>query len=141
MPSVLEPAGSEADGTVIEKPDAAQYGLPRAVATSGRFPPTTPLPSMVPPLPIWPRNNWTSSAPAQPWAVVSTNQPLTLIAPLVDRVAPVDGLSMKPVNVLLALAASGPGAQPELGAAVCAAADPVPRTSTAANALTTGMRR
>src|SRR5438876_2480976 len=74
--SVWLPAGKP--GTAAPKPDAAQYGLPVAAATSGRDCANDALASIRPPPSMVPNQTWTSSAPAQPWAVISTNQPATV---------------------------------------------------------------
>src|SRR5437868_7523460 len=72
-----------------------------------------------------------SSAPAQPWAVVSTNQPATENEPLPGTVAPALGTSMKP-SYELSRTAPGPGCQP----LDCAHADGM-STAKAANVAAT----
>src|SRR5260370_26288936 len=63
-----------------------------------------------PPPSIGPRKTCTSSAPAQPSAAVSTNQPLTVIGPNVEILAPLLGVSIAPRYVLSPCAPS-PGCQ------------------------------
>src|ERR1700730_8401245 len=63
------PPGRPALGTTASKPDAAQYGLPVAAATSGRLSPTAPWARTVLPF-----KTCTSSIPAHPSAAVSTAQ-------------------------------------------------------------------
>jgi hypothetical protein len=72
---VCVPAAS--GDTTAEKPDEAQKPLSSAWATSGRGSPIEARPRNVPPAPDRPSYTWTSSTPAQPWAVWSTNQPET----------------------------------------------------------------
>src|SRR3979490_1031065 len=76
------PVDSAAAGTTPPKPDAAQYGLPVAAATSGRPWAKTALASILPPPSIVPCQICTSSAPAQPSAALSTNQPATVNPPV-----------------------------------------------------------
>src|ERR1051326_5238675 len=64
---------------------------------------------MRPPPSMLPSQTWTSSAPAQPSAVLSTNQPVT-VKPPVGTVELAEGRSMKPVYVLSPFA-FGPCAQ------------------------------
>jgi len=80
--------------TGAPKPEADQYGLPVAAPTSGRFWAKAALASMRPPPSIVPSQTWTSSAPAQPSAVWSRNQPATVNELLAGTDAPPLGMSM-----------------------------------------------
>src|SRR3982074_1897039 len=97
--SACPPADSDPAGTTPPKPEAAQYGLPVAAATSGRLWAKVALVSSLPPPSMVPCQIWTSSAPAQPSAVLSTNQPATVNPPF-GTVAAALGRSMYPSYVL-----------------------------------------
>src|SRR5438874_3609274 len=86
------PADNAPAGTTAAKPEAAQKGLAVAAATSGRFCAKVALASILPPPSIVPCQICMSSAPAQPSAVLSTNQPAT-VNPPVGTVAFIDGTS------------------------------------------------
>ena len=105
--SVFGPADSELAGTTPLNPEGAADGLPSAAATSGRFCAKFNLASCLPPLPIGPTNTWTSSAPAQPCAVVSKNQPET-VKETVGTVALAAGTSMNPTYALSPTALGSP---------------------------------
>src|SRR5215471_18450326 len=81
------------------QPAADQYGLLKTPATSERGRPSVPRPSDVP-LPIVPVNTCNSSAPAQPCAVLSTNQPLRVASRSTPSALPLAGVSMPPAYVL-----------------------------------------
>src|SRR5437588_7600878 len=108
--SVLGPAGSVANGRLAFQPDWAKNGLPIDAATSGRVCPNCACASGRP-LSRVPRTTSTSSAPAQPWAVRSTNQPDSpTLVPV--RLAFGVGESIAPAKVPLSPDAAGPAAQP-----------------------------
>src|SRR5207253_10606164 len=92
--SAWPPADSDPGGTTPPKPEAAQNGLPVAAATSGRFWAKIALVSSLPPPSMVPCQIWISSAPAQPSAVLSTNQPATVNPPFVTLALAL-GISMK----------------------------------------------
>src|SRR5207253_6241080 len=107
--SVWPPPGTADPAIVATKPESSQNGFPSAAPTSGRDCPNSALASIWPPPSIVPSQTWTSSAPAQPCAVLSTNQPATVKKPLPGTVLPAAGTSMKPAYVLSRMP-PGPGA-------------------------------
>src|ERR1051326_7294471 len=107
---LVGPGGRLDVDTLALQPDCVQNGFLSAPATSGRFWVNRAWPSGRPPDSMPPRKISTSSAPAQPWAVRSTNQPDICRTPDVSD-APADGVSMTPARVLPSPEAAGPGAQ------------------------------
>src|SRR5579864_2555606 len=106
---VCGPTPSALAGTIPLNPEAAANGLPSAAATSGRLWANVSLVRSRPPPSIVSSQASTSSAPAQPWAVLSKNQPATLKEP-VGTVAFEAGASMNPSYVLSRMP-PGPGVQ------------------------------
>src|SRR5207244_8723230 len=114
----MGPSGSADVDTLAVQPDCVQKGFFRLAATSGRLCVNWACPSGRPSPSMLPAKISTSSAPAQPCALRSTNQPESCRVPR-GTAAPEFGASMTPASVLRSPEAAGPGAQAPTPGACC----------------------